>query len=75
MADLEKWEIWDYVKDVVVIIMINELWNDIAEFEKNEIKNDSKNPLLSNARQGARMEAYVKLFENTITEVTKGNAQ
>lgn len=38
-------------------------WNDVEEFETNERKNESKNTLLSEARAGARMEAYVKLQE------------
>lgn len=46
--------------------MINELWNNIADFEEHEVKNDSKNPILANARQGARMEAYTKLMDNAI---------
>lgn len=42
------------------------LWNNIADFETNERKHESKNPLLSEARAGARMEAYVKLQEDLI---------
>ena len=38
-------------------------WKEIADFETRERKHESKNPILSEARAGARMEAYVKLFE------------
>ena len=48
--------------------IIKEFWKDIADFEKHEITNDSKNQNLATARQGARMEAYVKLFEKKITK-------
>jgi len=46
--------------------MINELWNNISDFETHEVNNDSTNPILANARQGARMEAYTKLMDNAI---------
>ena len=51
--------------------MINELWSNIADFEKHEVNNDSKNPILANARQGARMEAYTKLMDNAIHSMEK----
>ena len=38
-------------------------WKGITDFETRERKHESKNPILSEARAGARMEAYVKLFE------------
>ena len=39
-------------------------WNECGEFEENEIKAwQSKNPLLTEARTCARVEAYVKLAE------------
>lgn len=41
-------------------------WQEIADFEAHEVKNDSKNPILANARQAARMEAYVKLMEDKL---------
>jgi len=44
------------------------LWRNIASFEKGEVKNDSKDHLLSLARTGARMEAYTKLFELKLDE-------
>ena len=43
--------------------MIDDFWNSISDFETNERKNQSKNILLSEARAGARMEAYTKSFE------------
>jgi len=46
--------------------MITELWNNISDFEEHEIKNDSKNSILSNARQSARMEAYTKLQDKVL---------
>jgi len=67
---------WKYEGDVRLLttilqfankISITNFWNGIADFETNEIKNDSNNPILANARQGARMEAYVKLFELNLT--------
>ena len=45
------------------INMIDDFWNSISDFETNERKNQSKNILLSEARAGARMEAYTKSFE------------
>lgn len=45
---------------------IDKLWEDIADFEEHEQKNDSKNPLLAKARQDARMEAYVNLMEKEL---------
>lgn len=48
---------------------IRELWDNIADFEDHEIKNDSKNDILSNARKGARMEAYVTLFEKLLDKI------
>lgn len=45
------------------------LWDYIGEFEKGEQKNDSKNPLLSKARQDARMKAYVELVEKELNKV------
>ena len=45
---------------------IEKLWNDIAKFETGERKNDSQNQLQANARQSARMEAYVNLMEREI---------
>ena len=42
---------------------IEDLWNTIAKFEQGEVKIESKNKVLANARSGARMEAYVKLFD------------
>ena len=43
--------------------MIDDFWNSISDFETNERKNQSKNIVLSEARAGARMEAYTKSFE------------
>jgi len=48
---------------------IKQLWFDIANFETNERKNESDNILLSEARAGARMESYVKLFGKKMEEV------
>ena len=48
------------------MVNITKLWNDIAVFEENERKNDSKKPELAKARQDARMEAYVKLMEREL---------
>lgn len=45
---------------------IKQLWKNIADFEQHEEDNDSKNPLLSKARQDARMQAYVVLVEREI---------
>lgn len=45
---------------------MKKLWDDIAKFERGERKHESNNPLLSEARAGARMTAYVKLMENAI---------
>ena len=42
--------------------MIEKFWNEISFFETGERKNESQNSLLSEARAGARMEAYVNLF-------------
>ncbi len=42
--------------------MIEKFWNEITLFEIGERKNESQNILLSEARAGARMEAYVNLF-------------
>lgn len=48
--------------------MIQELWQNISDFEDGEVKNDSKNSILSNARQGARMEAYEKLQDRLLDD-------
>lgn len=45
-----------------------QLWMDIAIFEDGEIKNESDNKILSNARFGARVEAYVRLFHLLVFE-------
>jgi len=45
---------------------LKQLWKEIGDFETRERKHESKNPLLSEARAGARMEAYVKLFERSL---------
>ena len=42
--------------------LIEKFWNEIADFEIGDRKNESTNILLSEARAGARMEAYVNLF-------------
>lgn len=42
--------------------MIENFWHEISDFEIGERKHESKNTLLSEARAGARMEAYVNLF-------------
>lgn len=47
---------------------IKKLWDSIADFESKERKNESKNTLLSEARAGARMEAYVRLMEREIND-------
>lgn len=47
--------------------MIEQLWSDIADFETNERKHED-NSLNSQARQSARMEAYVKLQEHYLNE-------
>lgn len=47
-------------------MMIKKFWNDISLFETCERKNESQNSLLSEARAGARMEAYVNLFNPII---------
>lgn len=49
--------------DHSVRVHVMDLWNAIGDFEKGEVKNETKDPLLASARAGARMEAYVKLFE------------
>ena len=41
---------------------VNKFWNEISLFEIGERKHESQNILLSDARAGARMEAYVNLF-------------
>jgi hypothetical protein len=54
------------MKDLFQIgIYVDQLWNyDIAHFEEHEVKSwNSQNPLLTEARSCARMEAYVKLME------------
>ena len=51
-----------------ILEKIKLLWKHIELFEKVEVKNDSKNHLLSLARTGARMEAYTKLFELKLDE-------
>lgn len=56
-------------KKASVYVRVTELWNAIAEFEKGEIKNESNNPLLASARAGARMEAYVILFERGLDKL------
>lgn len=48
--------------------LIKEFWLNIIPFETGERKNESSNILLSESRAGARMESYVKLFENVLTE-------
>lgn len=50
----------------VMLQKVTKLWKQIADFEEHEIRNDSTNPLLANARQSARMEAYTKLMEREI---------
>ena len=48
---------------------IGELWRIIGIFEKNEVKAwKSKNPVNTEARLSARMEAYVKLVERYLDE-------
>ena len=41
---------------------IKQFWNNISEIETGERKNESANILLAEARAGARMEAFVKMF-------------
>jgi len=41
---------------------IQKFWNEISDFEIGEIKNESSNLLLAEARAGARMEVYVNMF-------------
>ncbi len=50
---------------------IKKLWDSIAVFETKERKHESKDTLLSEARAGARMEAYVRLMELEIRNETK----
>jgi len=45
---------------------IKNFWNEISEFEIGEIKNESQNLLLAEARAGARMEAYVNMFYHLV---------
>ena len=47
-------------------IKIKNFWNEISDFEIGEIKNESSNILLVEARAGARMEAYVNMFYQMI---------
>ena len=47
---------------------IKMLWNSIADFENHEVKNDSTNPILANARQSARMEAYTNLQDKLLDD-------
>ncbi len=42
--------------------MIEKFWNQIDHFETGEIKNESSNILLAEARADTRMEAYVNMF-------------
>ena len=42
--------------------VIQQFWNNISEIETGERKNESTNILLAEARAGARMEAFVKMF-------------
>ena len=46
---------------------INSLWKTIADFEEHEYINDSKNENLAFARRGARVDAYIVLQEQTIS--------
>ena len=46
--------------------MIEKFWNQIDDFEIGERKYESQNILLSEARSGARMEAYVNLFYHLV---------
>lgn len=46
---------------------INKLWREIGIFEEHERKAwKSKNPILTEARECARMQAYVELVERLI---------
>ena len=43
---------------------VGKIWDEIAVFEENEVRAwTSKNPILTEARACARMEAYVKLID------------
>lgn len=43
---------------------VGDIWDEIAVFEEHEIQSwQSKNPILTEARTCARMEAYVKLID------------
>lgn len=46
--------------------MVTTFWNEIGEWETNEVKNESRSMILASARAGARMEAYVKLFHKLV---------
>lgn len=46
--------------------MIEKFWNQIDDFEIGEIKNESSDILLAEARAGARMEAYVNMFYHLV---------
>lgn len=57
---------WNNAGDDELLNFIEKLWSDIAEFETGEVKNESSNQILAKARQDARMEAYVKLFDRVL---------
>ena len=56
------WGIVNLISDWETVYVIT--WKECGKFEANEIKSwQSKNPILTEARTCARVEAYVKLAE------------
>lgn len=53
----------------MTMFRVQQFWNNISDFEIGERKNESENILLAEARAGARMEAYVKMFYHLVWSV------